>query len=890
MLLYLRKKKKQIVEIIQALFGSELFYDNEVLHISAEGNQIVNTTGYAPIITTNGAVPSSTAKFGTYSMDVTGSKYATIDGTRTFNFGTANFTVEGWIYPIAGPNIAYGAAIVDARTATSSACFYFGRKGTGELGIKVNGAWIGSGTSIIQTNTWNHVAYSRIGTTGYLFLNGVLEASFTDSTTYVASATTRFGSGIESALQAGNIYIDDFRVTKNIGKYKTSFIPLTTESSVQSFSVPEYDPYWSSVLLCHKLNNSSNNVDELGRVFTNTGATYSSSIKKFGTHSAFFDGGSNLSSNTAISNFNVTSTDFTVEAWIYPTAAFSRNNNMILSTGSWALFINNTGYLCWVTQGVAIVTATGTTVPINQWSHVAATRSGTAITVWLNGVQVATNASVAAGTWAINQVQIGASSTAGQYFTGYIDEARITKGVNRYPTSFVPMQNTFPVVEKPLPSGDIFWKQTKLIAEFDNTFTNAVTGSTLTASNVTFSSAQYKVGTHSAVFNGTTSYVTCPLQTFSTGNFTVEGYAFASTLSASKVLFANSDVWSSTGGMSWSVGTADGGDTTRILFSKSGANTYSVGGVIPTNTWFHWAITKHDGVIRVYVNGVKVIHVTNVDNMSAPTGATTALIGNMNKTTHGWNGYIDSVRVTVGVARYNGETFTPSVIAHPTVGVNEYATQFSTDAFKDSTKLCLDFDRHEVVDLTGTSAIANSGVRPGVSDYIENGSAYFSGTNTSLILDANQFNLSSGNFTIEAWIKPTTAPAFAGIFGMSHNSTFQEIAITLETGVLTVYSSSGGGSWNIFSGSTGITVPIGIWSHIAVVRNGAVMTVYFNGVGTVLTTPNLTESTTLYHDVTHTPCVGAYGTYRFVGFIDNLRVTQAARYTDNFTPTARLTK
>ncbi|MEL0120797.1 MAG: LamG-like jellyroll fold domain-containing protein, partial [Opitutae bacterium] len=82
-----------------------------------------------------------------------------------------------------------------------------------------------------------------------------------------------------------------------------------------------------------------------------------------------------------------------------------------------------------------------TTLPLNQWMHIAVSRAGGITRLFLNGTQEGSSYTDAAVyTSNANRPIIGvleninyASSTP-----GYIDDLRITKGVARYTSNFIP--------------------------------------------------------------------------------------------------------------------------------------------------------------------------------------------------------------------------------------------------------------------------------------------------------------------------------------------------------------------------------------------------------------------------------------------------------------------
>jgi hypothetical protein len=123
---------------------------------------------------------------------------------------------------------------------------------------------------------------------------------------------------------------------------------------------------------------------------------------------------------------------FTVAAWVRPAttcntrcAIYSREGQMRLSiyAGKIAFILYNTNaWNSWTDLAVG-------DVPINQWSHVALTRNGTAIKVFLNGFQIAsytqTYAPLANNT--SYTTYVGTIAGASEPFAGAIDEVKIWK-------------------------------------------------------------------------------------------------------------------------------------------------------------------------------------------------------------------------------------------------------------------------------------------------------------------------------------------------------------------------------------------------------------------------------------------------------------------------------
>lgn len=172
-------------------------------------------------------------------------------------------------------------------------------------------------------------------------------------------------------------------------------------------------------------------------------AQISAAQKKFGAGSCLFDGSDDYLTIPDNDDFDFGTGDFTVEAWIRPSAG----NGCIYSHGpaitdglSFYLMINDSNQLVFVTNDSTGYT-TSNTVTMNTWTHVAAARYSGTVKMYINGTAGYT------GTFTNNytssdQVGIGVRTSGTGlaatpwYFNGYIDEVRVSKGIARWTSDF----------------------------------------------------------------------------------------------------------------------------------------------------------------------------------------------------------------------------------------------------------------------------------------------------------------------------------------------------------------------------------------------------------------------------------------------------------------------
>jgi len=108
--------------------------------------------------------------------------------------------------------------------------------------------------------------------------------------------------------------------------------------------------------------------------------------------------------------------------------------------------LRNTGYLHFY-DGTTVFEASTGAVQTNQWTHIAISRSGSTLRQFVNGTQVlSSTCATSIGSASGASVWYGAAAGyPNQYFyTGYIDDFRITKGFARYTANFTPPTIAFP--------------------------------------------------------------------------------------------------------------------------------------------------------------------------------------------------------------------------------------------------------------------------------------------------------------------------------------------------------------------------------------------------------------------------------------------------------------
>ena len=178
-----------------------------------------------------------------------------------------------------------------------------------------------------------------------------------------------------------------------------------------------------------------------------SGATVNTSVKKYGTGSLYFNGSSQYISGTT--GFALGAGDFTVDMWVYKTTTMSTwhcmctNRDSGGSNGLWMGFAANSNAPIAYTVSGQIATSS-TSISLNTWTHIAYCRSGSTLTIYVDGVATATASTSSSFTNASGSVGYDLAYNSFS-FAGYIDDLRITPGVARYTANFTPPTAAYPI-------------------------------------------------------------------------------------------------------------------------------------------------------------------------------------------------------------------------------------------------------------------------------------------------------------------------------------------------------------------------------------------------------------------------------------------------------------
>jgi len=347
-----------------------------------------------------------------------------------------------------------------------------------------------SGLSLPVNNTVAHY----LGTNTVAYFSGLLaDIHFCDGTAYDASAFGEFdANGIWQPKQFAGVYGSqgwhlDFADNSTAAALGTDSSGLGNTWSVNNISVsngltsvaaatgalPVYnttdtygavkgtgtrtDSNSSSIVLAVPMDGTNNGItftDESATIkgsgsaksITRNGDTKTSTTQsKFYGSSGYFDGSGDYLTAGTSSDYIFGTGDFTIECWAYfstlntDNALITNHNN----DSNWVFKVVSGKLQYYPGDGNGSSINGTSTIGTGSWYHFSATRQSNTLRLFVNGV-LETTATVSANYTVNNTLYIGAqqNNLAGTYLNGYLQDARIYKGVAKYTSNFNPPSST----------------------------------------------------------------------------------------------------------------------------------------------------------------------------------------------------------------------------------------------------------------------------------------------------------------------------------------------------------------------------------------------------------------------------------------------------------------
>ena len=608
------------------------------------------------------------------------------------------------------------------------------------------------------------------------------------------------------------------------------------------------------------LDSSTNNF-----TITRNGNTTQGSFSPYGSNwSNYFDGTGDYLTASSNAAFGVGTSDFTVEAWIFPTGAWTSGgfNCLLQIDGTGIYFGQNSAGFGLRQSGVANIISYGTSPTLNTWTHVAIVRSGTTVTMYYNGTSVATATSSAnfgtGGAW------IGADAGPSNYYAGYISNLRLVKGTAVYTSNFTPSTTPLTAITN-----------TSLLTCAYNRFRDASTNNFAITRNgdvkvTNFApfapSSAYSTTTNggSAYFDGSGDYLSYSQSAgnLGTGDWTIECWVYAPStpVNYSSLMNKNWIFGMNDGDFNWAL-KHDNGYMSFAYVSGSISNITTT--IAPAvGAWKHYAVTRSGTTVRIYADGVLDTTATIPSGLSFGTATTTSVFTGYNSRDNCYTtGWISGFRVIVGTALYTGSTYT--IPTSPPTNVTN--TRFLLNA---TNAAIFDNSMKNDLETVGNAQVSTSVKKFGTgSIYIPTGSLF--------IPNSTELDFGSGNWTVEFW-------AYSDASGTKvYFDTLNSANTTIQ---MEVYSSGTNLYWVKQGGAVAITangaLSANTWQHIAVTKSGSSTRLFVNGtqVGSTYT-DNETYSSPRWE-------IGRVsGQFPINGYIDDFRITKGvARYTTTFTP------
>jgi hypothetical protein len=390
--------------------------------------------------------------------------------------------------------------------------------------------------------------------------------------------------------------------------------------------------------------------------------------------------------------------------------------------------------------------------------------------------------------------------------------------------------------------------------------------------NAQVSTAQSQFGGSSYLGDGTGDYLIANNVSTFLGDFTIECWFRTSSVSSDQYIITADGVGTALPGVAAYLN----GNALKIYSNQNGSWTH-LGNVtvatISINTWYHISITRSGSTWYASVNGT----ITNLGTYGATISASgDVIVGALTWTSVvSYVGHIDEVRVS-NSARYT-TTFTPSTTpfvndANTLLLIHANGTNASTFFEDDNGAMPVSTRTANSITVVGNAQVSTAQSQFGGASLLLDGTGdYLTVNNSAGILSFN----TTQDFTFEAWCRFANTNTYFTIFsGPGQTGSFTLARVddnTVRVGRTNV-------AWD--ATSTGSATTANTWQHIAASRSNGTLRIFVNGVSVH------SSANTQSYPLTTTMGIGGDTVFGSSsnGYIDEVRVSNIARYTANFTP------
>ncbi len=204
-------------------------------------------------------------------------------------------------------------------------------------------------------------------------------------------------------------------------------------------------------LLLH-LDNNVTDTGATGHTVTNTGVTFSNTVMKWG-YSGYWDGVASQLSVGDHPDFDLSGGVWSYDEWVYYLPKATRKTlfykatgpddymTLYISGGSSPLYSGHVHFEIWA-SGVNVVALTSPTIYVSGQTHIEVTENGDSYYLFVNGSVVATASSVSRPAIYSGSFYLGSDGTT-NFYKGYRDEIRLSKGICRHTTTFTPSSTAY---------------------------------------------------------------------------------------------------------------------------------------------------------------------------------------------------------------------------------------------------------------------------------------------------------------------------------------------------------------------------------------------------------------------------------------------------------------